>query len=137
MAALCTLRAGGAARAQDGFQAVRPAPVPRQPRPAGTAPTTTTPPHWLIGRWEGDVANFNDARFGGHRIMTISAVDPQGQVTGEWGSQRSSPAPVLITFDGAVVTLTTPQSVIVTLRPVTSDRLEGSFVVQAGPQRGS
>jgi hypothetical protein len=142
LASMGALAARAPAQAQDGFQGVRPAPAPRPSAPTSNAVPSRRPPeapqHWLVGRWEGDVARLRDPRFGQHRILLIHAVDAQGQVTGDWAGDRSlPPSPAMIALDGQVVTITNVLGTTVTLRQVGSDRLEGSFIVPAGPLRGS
>jgi endonuclease YncB( thermonuclease family) len=148
LAAMGALAARAPAQAQDGFQGVRPvpapapAPAPRPSAPAGNPAPARRPPeaplHWLVGRWEGDVARLRDARFGPHRILLIHAVDAQGRVTGDWAGDRNlPPSPAVIALDGDVVTVTNVLGTTVTLRQVGIDRLEGSFNVPNGPNRGS
>jgi hypothetical protein len=130
---------GPPAAAQDGFQGVRPSPAPRVRTNAAPAPPPQeVPRHWLLGRWEGDIANMSNPMFGSHRMLRVTSVAGPAQAMGEWLSgTRTAASIAVITIDGDVVRFTTSTGAILTLRRVGENRLQGSFIVQDSAMRGS
>ena len=86
--------------------------------------------HSLVGKWAGDLENFSGAS-GTARELIIQEVNPDGGVTGSWGSPgRPARTTGKATADAASLVVSTGSTVEITRRSKTE--LLGRFHTSAG-----
>lgn len=128
LALLLALLAGGAVaqRSQgDPFEGVGPREGPSAPAPSAA--------HWLIGRWEGDIAGLVSEQ-GTRRILTVHRVEANGDVVGTWAA-RGAGTGSRIRVEGDTVRVLTAFQHTATLRRAGPNVLRGIFVTTAATGR--
>ncbi len=89
---------------------------------------SSTGPHWLIGRWRGQVRGMIDQRFGNYRTLVVTGVTRDGKISGRWTVEDKGGEGTIFQLSGDRLTLTTTYGNRVSLVRSSSYRLTGSFL---------
>jgi hypothetical protein len=102
--------------------------LPAQETEKGTAIPDPLPSSVFIGRWHGEVIGLNDTRLGDYRTLTITRVEPNGSAAGRWAASVGGGQGTTVRLTGNGLHVVTNKTNRVTLRAVTKNRLEGTFI---------
>jgi hypothetical protein len=91
-------------------------------------------PHWLVGRWEGEVSGGGGER-GPQRVLLVESVGADGVGRGRLSFEGRGGDSTDIRISGETVTVTSGRGNTYTLRRVAPNRLEGDYFANSGRGR--